>query len=621
MSDLLWKLDQVSLAGSDAGRSGWRLDGVSLHIQPGVTAIIGYSGAGKTSLLNLLTGFERPDRGTCAATLPKLPERLPLYWVPQNGALWPHLTTAEHLQAVTPENRNPDRVDEVLSAFDLDHRRDALPETLSQGERSRLALTRAIASEAAVLVLDEPLSHVDPARCGRYWGALRRFTAESQTSLVFATHVAETVLNEATHAVCLQSGRVVWVGAVSELYHRPPTAELATFLGPANWFGDHGTNGWLAETAAQTRRNAALCIRPEQLSVVPTQSSPLVVEASRFSGSHAEVELRDDRSGERRALFHRPAAPLRVGDRVLLRILSLLLVIVFLAGCDKEQAEPKLEVKDVQFWTDLAEGNRIAAPRSVTWGPGPELYVLDTAGRVIVFDGTGKRIREWHMPAYDVGRPEGVCVFKDGRVVVTDTHYHRVVVFDKQGKVLELRGGHGTEPGQFIYPVGLTQDPDENYYVCEYGSNDRVQKFSADGKFLLQFGGFGTEPGKFQRPSGITWLDGKLYVADAINNRIQVFSDKGEFLEILVPRDTGEDSPGVLYPYDVNKTPDGNLLVIEYGGGRLSKFDVKGKLLGRYGTTGRGEGEFSTPWGLAVSSDGLVAVADTGNRRIVRLRP
>src|SRR5262249_9572977 len=154
----------------------------------------------------------------------------------------------------------------------------------------------------------------------------------------------------------------------------------------------------------------------------------------------------------------------------------------------------------------------------------------DTGGRVLVFDSNGKLAREWKMPEYDVGRPEGDCVFKDGRVVVTDTHYSRVVFFDRTGKLLSMSGSFGHEPGQFIYPVGITQDDAENYYVCEYGSNDRVQKFSVDGELLLQFGAFGTAPGEFQRPSGVLWHQGKVYVADAMNNRIQMFSDQGEFL-------------------------------------------------------------------------------------------
>jgi DNA-binding beta-propeller fold protein YncE len=234
-----------------------------------------------------------------------------------------------------------------------------------------------------------------------------------------------------------------------------------------------------------------------------------------------------------------------------------------------------------------------------------------------VYDVEGKLQRQWWMPDYSVGKPEKICQFRDGRLAVADTHYHRVVFFDPEGNVLAVRGSLGREPGQYIYPVAVVEDDSENYYVCEYGSNDRVQKFDKEGNFLLQFGGFGTEKGEFQRPSGIVWLAGKVYVVDAFNSRIQVFSDQGEFLEVLAD---GNESAALNIPYDIAADTKGNLFVVEYGAGRVSKFDGSGKLLGRYGSIGPGEGQFSTPWGLAVDRQSRVYIADTGNRRLVELR-
>ena len=268
------------------------------------------------------------------------------------------------------------------------------------------------------------------------------------------------------------------------------------------------------------------------------------------------------------------------------------------------------------------EGATVPAPREMTWGPDErELYVLDNAGRVLVFSGdTGKLARSWHMPEWDVGRAEGICIFKDGRVAVADTHYHRVVFFTRAGvELTELRhGSYGREPGQFIYPVGIVQDPDENYYVCEYGGNDRVQKFSVDGKLLLEFGTFGVDPGQMQRPSGILWHDGQIYVADAMNSRIQVFTEDGDFVAIL-----GADSvqPALHYPYDVTLGPDEALYAVEYGSGQVSRLDLSGRVTGVFGTTGNEHGQLATPWGLAVDRSGRVVVADTGNRRIVELTP
>ena len=166
--------------------------------------------------------------------------------------------------------------------------------------------------------------------------------------------------------------------------------------------------------------------------------------------------------------------------------------------------------------------------------------------------------------------------------------------------------------------MGICKDPDENLYICEYGGHDRVQKFSREGVWLAEFGGFGTGPGEFQRPSGLAWLAGKIYVTDAVNNRVLIFTDAGKYLGIL-----GEpNQPPIDFnlPYDIAAGGDGALYIIEYGAGRLTKLSPEGKVIGRYGRTGSGEGEFATPWGLTIDSKMRVRIADTKNRRIVALK-
>lgn len=650
----LWKLEAVTLTGTPRPR----LAEVDLEIPAGVTAVVGQSGAGKTSLLNLLVGFERPDAGTVNATFPRSDERLPLFWVPQNLGLWPHLTVAEHLHAViSPANHESnstvdDRVVSLLAEFDLSELADARPDRLSQGERSRLSVARAVASGAAVLVMDEPLAHVNPSRVGRYWDVLRRHVRESGASLVIATHSPETVLREAEYAVCLSEGRVLYVGPVDELYWRPASVELAEFLGAHNWLSAEEAGQWLnlddersdgesaddqsardtsatdirsvRGTGEQATAEAARdrCLRPEQIAVVEAQDSPLIVESSRFAGSVGEVELRDERTGHARRFFHRPSRNgLPAGARVVLKVLALLLFCLLSVGCTEGGGEA-WNVK--RSWAMPADGVKIPAPRAVHATSAGELYILDDAGRVLVYDLDGQLLRQWRMPESEVGNPEGLCLLSDGRIAVADTHYHRVVFFDSEGKVLGMLGSLGKGPGQFIYPVAIVADDAGNFYVGEYGENDRVQKFSPEGKFLLQFGGFGTGPGEFQRPSGLVWHEERIYAVDAFNNRIQVFSDDGEFLGILGEK---EESPGLHYPYDISQDAAGVLYVVEYAAGRVSRFDLEGRLIDRFGTTGTGSGQFKTPWGLTVgraSASSPVAkpqvfVADTGNRRIVEL--
>ena len=619
---MLWTLDTVSLS----GRGLPRLDGISLEIPEGVTAVLGQSGVGKTSLLNLLVGIERPTSGKVHFHATASKGRLPLFWVPPQHGLWPHLTVQEHLTTVSPQHATKKDCDqqELLAKFDLQELADAKPGSLSLGEKSRLNVARSLASHANVIVMDEPLSHVDSSRSGSYWQAVREHCQTHGTSIVLATHSPEVVLREATNVICLNHGRMVYSGDVTTLYERPPSRELAELLGPCNWLASDAANQWLKQPIAQTsleqfETTKSPCIRPECLEVHSDSESPLRIEDSRFAGSSAEIAVYDERSGVTQNFICRPQGTTRFkrGDRVTLRVIQLLMIVISLSGCFGD-ASPVLPVKHESNWSMPPDGARVPAPRGMTVSPSNEYLVLDNAGRVIVYDQNGDLQKQWWMPEYAIGKAEGILVLKDGRIAVADTHYHRIVFFDHEGNFTGTFGQRGSEPGDFVYPVKIAQDPDENLYICEYGQNDRVQKFRPDGTFILQFGGPGIEPGKFQRPSGIVWYDQKLYVVDAFNNRIQVFTDEGKLVEILGESDKIAE---VCYPYDITVDQNGDLYAIEYKAGRVSKFSRSGRLLGRYGSSGPGQkvAQFSTPWGLKIDRRGRLYVCDTGNRRIVEL--
>jgi ABC-type Fe3+/spermidine/putrescine transport system ATPase subunit len=281
----LWTLDHVSLPPG-------RLSDVSVVIPRGVTAVLGWSGAGKTSLLNVLVGFERPRLGIFDGTRS-------LYWSPQNHGLWPQCTVLEHLRIV---RCGEERAQGIIAAFDLGERAEARPHELSEGERSRLAVARALAASAQTLVMDEPLAHVDPARAGRYWAAIRGYLAEGGRSLVFSTHVPEVVLSEAQQVVCMKAGRVLHCGPVEETYAHPPSRAVMDCLGLGNWLEPEDAQLWLGEKIP-----AARCYRPEQIEIVPAHISHLVVRSATFLGAVAEVELRHVNAATMRRFYHRPS--------------------------------------------------------------------------------------------------------------------------------------------------------------------------------------------------------------------------------------------------------------------------------------------------------------------------
>jgi DNA-binding beta-propeller fold protein YncE len=516
---------------------------------------------------------------------------------------------------------------------------DAYPASLSQGECSRLSVARAVAARPQVLVLDEPLEHVDTALWDQCWQVLRDEIQATGASLVFSTHSPERVLSEAEWCLCLDTGRLVWAGPVEELYERPASPELARFLGPCNWVEEGPRAEGLGPRASDRqqyltndqgpgtnddfesgRANGPVPrpVRPERLQLVTDDSGPFEVIAERFSGSLAEVEITQVATGITQRVYHRPPRPtLKPGQRVSLRILATILAVLtclWQSGCDV-LGVPELKVLASESVRIPVDGKRMPAPRALTISPEKELYCLDDSGRILVYSPENELVRQWRMPESDVGKPEGIRILQDGRVAIADTHYHRVVFFNKQGDLLGMFGSKGEKPGEFTYPVDLLQDPQGFLYVAEYGGSDRIQKFAPDGQFVLEFGGLGTEVGKFQRPSGMVWIDSKIYVADAINSRVQVFSDLGEPLEVLDWARQG----GLYYPYDISLNPQGQIFMVEYGACRLTVAEPHGSIIAQYGHEGRGHNELWTPWALTVSEDNRVFIADTGNRRIVQL--
>ena len=605
------------------GGTGDRLLVVSLQICPGVTAVVGPSGAGKTTLLDLLVEVLTPAAGTVERNLPE-DAPVPLFWVPPDDGLWPGVTVRDHLRQAAPDDAAAGRADGILASFGLSAVAGDTPQTLSRGERSRLAAARAAASDAAVLVLDEPLSHLDAETERNCWDALREFLRAPGRSAVVATHDPAVVLREADRVVGLRDGRVVFDGPVDDLYDRPPNRDAAALLGPCNWFDGKGPGG------------ASGPVRPERLVLEADDDGPLTVDDSRTVGPVAETTVRDGENIYR--LLHRPPerGPLVAGTRAAWRVLVAVACAAVLGGCDSAGG-PELNFASVRSFNLPSEGPQLPAPRGIGIGPDGERYVLDDAGRVLVYDAAGEPLRRWDMPANAAGNPEGVCTLPgpDGTVLVAvaDTHYHRVVVFDRGGDVVAMFGAKGTEPGEFIYPVAICTDDAGRLYVCEYGGNDRVQVFGPAPDFALShaFGAFGTGPGEFQRPSGIVWRGdvkadlgdgGRVFVVDAFNDRIQSFTAGGDYLGTL----GGDAAPELRYPYDLAAGPDGDLWVAEYAAGRVTRLTETGTLVGRYGTVsqergGAGAGRFTTPWGLAVDGRGVVWVADTGNRRIVELNP
>jgi sulfate transport system ATP-binding protein len=235
---------------------------VSLHIQPGeLVALLGPSGSGKTTLLRVIAGLNSPDRGRIlfdgenATNLPVQDRHVGMVF--QNYALFKHMTVADNIGyglRVRPRRTRPSRaaikarVTELLQFVQLDGLGGRFPAQLSGGQRQRVALARALAIEPRVLLLDEPFGALD----ARVRKDLRRWLRDihKQTGLttVFVTHDQDEAMELADRVVVLNEGRIEQIGTPEELYDRPASPFVISFVGeavalPVTIAGGHVTFG------------------------------------------------------------------------------------------------------------------------------------------------------------------------------------------------------------------------------------------------------------------------------------------------------------------------------------------------------------------------------------------
>jgi len=195
-----------------------------------VTGLFGASGAGKTSLINMIAGLLRPDRGTIALdgqTLDDVASRVhvPAHrrrigYVFQDARLFPHLDVAQNLDYGRRMNRlddDPVQRQRITDLLDIGHLLERRPGKLSGGERQRVALGRALLSKPRLLLLDEPLGALDEGRRAEILPYLVRLRDESRIPMVYVSHDAAEMRQLATQIVLLQDGRITALGGVKVL--------------------------------------------------------------------------------------------------------------------------------------------------------------------------------------------------------------------------------------------------------------------------------------------------------------------------------------------------------------------------------------------------------------------
>jgi ABC-type Fe3+/spermidine/putrescine transport system ATPase subunit len=220
------------------------LRGLSLEVEQGeILALLGPSGSGKTTALRLIAGFETPDCGHIrvggeeVTALP--PERRRFGMVFQHYALFPHLNIRENVAFGLAEGRlgraeQTRRVAESLALVDLPGFEDRRVGEISGGQQQRVALARALAPEPRILLLDEPLSNLDPSLRERTRRELRRAVERVGITTILVTHEQEEAFHLGDRVAVLQGGVLHQVGTPEDLYQRPASRFVAGFVGRAS---------------------------------------------------------------------------------------------------------------------------------------------------------------------------------------------------------------------------------------------------------------------------------------------------------------------------------------------------------------------------------------------------
>ena len=302
-------------------RGDFTLDVAFTAATGGVTALFGPSGAGKTSIVHALAGLTRPDQGRILleghvvldtkAGIFAPPEKRRIGLVFQDARLFPHMSVENNLlfgwrRCAKPAAR--DELDRLIALLGLEHLLSRAPKHLSGGEKSRVALGRALLSSPDILLLDEPLASLDAARRADILPWLERLRDIARIPIFYVSHSLEEVARLADRVVLLEKGRVTAEGSVFELLaglgaEKPIGAVLEVVAGPAQdglaVLAFDGGQLLVTERHESGRRlrvrigaDEILVARERPTAISANNILPAIVNEIRLDGARAEVVLR-----------------------------------------------------------------------------------------------------------------------------------------------------------------------------------------------------------------------------------------------------------------------------------------------------------------------------------------
>jgi spermidine/putrescine transport system ATP-binding protein len=274
------------------------VDGISLEVERGTLfSLLGPSGCGKTTTLRMVAGFEQPTTGEVILSGSRINELRPyqrnVSTVFQNYALFPHLTVRGNIEFGLRRRGDRDLtrlVAEVLELVQLTGKDSRMPSQLSGGERQRVALARSLVLSPDLLLLDEPLSALDPNLRKQVRAELKSLQRRVGVTFLFVTHDQEEALSMSDYIAVMHRGRLEQVGTPQDIYLRPRTRFVAEFLGAMNWIDGIGVRPEATRLARAAPENN-VCSRPARIEDSVFLGNCIHVQARLTSGGLAVAEV------------------------------------------------------------------------------------------------------------------------------------------------------------------------------------------------------------------------------------------------------------------------------------------------------------------------------------------
>ncbi|KAM3928766.1 E3 ubiquitin-protein ligase TRIM71 [Leptodactylus fuscus] len=306
------------------------------------------------------------------------------------------------------------------------------------------------------------------------------------------------------------------------------------------------------------------------------------------------------------------------------------LVSVMVSNQHIENSPFKVLVKKSRCYLNMEGPSMAIGEEGVTDGKlcRPWGVCVDREGYIIVADRSNNRVQifkpcgTFHHKFGTLGarhgqfdRPAGIACDSSRKIVVADKDNHRVQVFTFEGQFLLKIGEKGNKNGQFNYPWDVAINSEGKILVSDT-RNHRIQLFNPDGTFLLKYGFEGSQWKHFDSPRGVAFnKEGNFVVTDFNNHRLLIITSDCQTAHYLGAEGTG--SGQFLRPQGVTVDQEGRIIVADSRNNRIQVFEANGSFLCKISSVGTAFGPMDRPSGIAVAPDGTILVVDFGNHRVL----